>query len=248
MSQKSQNSLIEMIKTVVFAAVFVVGVHSLIYKPFHVISPSLVPTLLVGDYLFVSKFAYGYSRYSFPFSPNLFEGRIWSGQPKRGDIVLFKPPHKIEEDWIKRCVGLPGDRIQMTKGVLHINGTAVKLKKLKDYKWRDENGGYHDSELYLETLPNGVEHEIIKSRPFGLGFKDDTPEYTVPKDQYFMMGDNRDHSYDSRSIGAIPFENLVGRGDLIFFSTAIPTDPDAYWWQPWKWPTQTRFNRLLNRI
>jgi len=245
---KQDHWLTELIKTVVYAVILVLGVHSFFYKPFNIPSPSMVPTLLVGDYLFVAKFAYGYSKFSFPFSPNIFEGRILPGKPIRGDVVVFRPPHKSEEDWIKRAIGLPGDRIRVIEGVLHVNGAAVKLNKIRDYKWRDEYGRYHDSQLYLETLPNGVEHHILKSRPFGQGHKDNTPEYIVPEEHYFMMGDNRDHSDDSRSIGFIPFENLVGRADLIFFSTEIPTDPDAYWWQPWKWPIQTRYSRTFNLI
>ncbi len=250
MSKKQEHWLVELVKTIVYAGVFVVLFHSMLYKPFNIPSPSMVPTLLVGDYLFVSKFTYGYSRYSFPFGFPLFEGRVLSGRPKQGDVVVFRPPHETSEDWIKRVIGTPGDTVQLVDGIVIVNGKEAQLQFEKDYKWRDENGGYHDSQLYTETLPNGATHSILKTLDFGRNSVDNTQEFIVPDDHYFVMGDNRDHSDDSRGarLGMVPYENIVGRAELIFFSTKIPTDPTSYWWQPWKWPTETRYDRTMQLI
>ena len=248
MATKQEHWLAELVKTVLYAGIFVLFFHSILFKPFNIPSPSMIPTLLVGDYLFVSKYPYGYSRYSFPFGFPFFEGRVMSGSPKQGDVIVFRPPHKSEEDWIKRVIGTAGDRVQIIEGVVHINDQKVTLQYIDDYRWRDENGRYHTSQLYRETLPDGVEHEILKTQKFGAGHKDNTPEFIVPEGHYFVMGDNRDHSDDSRSIGFIPQENLVGRAEAIFFSTKIPTDPEVQGWHIWKWPTETRYDRMLSFI
>lgn len=244
-----QDKVVEFVKTIVSALGLVLIIHSLVVKPFVIPSPSMVPTLLVGDYLFVSKFTYGYSRYSFPLSPNLFSGRVLGGKPERGDVIVFRPTKTPDIDWIKRVIGLPGDRIQIIKGILHINGEAVTLEKVAPYHWKDEKGNHYDSDLYYETLPNGVKHKILKTDAFGEGRGDDTREFIVPKDHYFMMGDNRDHSSDSRfpGLGYVPYQNLVGRAEIIFFSTSLPTD-DGAWWMVWRWPTATRYLRFFNII
>lgn len=249
-TKQQEHWLVEFVKTIVYAGVFVLLFHSLLYKPFNIPTPSMVPTLLVGDYLFVSKFTYGYSRYSFPFGLPVFEGRFMSGAPKQGDVVVFRPSHDTSEDWIKRVIGVPGDVVQVVEGIVSVNGKEARLEFQEDYKWRDERGGYHTSQLYTETLPNGVEHSILKSVEFGAGKLDNTREYVVPEGHYFVMGDNRDHSNDSRGVdlGMVPHENLVGQAELIFFSTKIPTDPESYWWQPWKWPTETRYDRMMRLI
>ncbi|MEN8237179.1 MAG: signal peptidase I [Pseudomonadota bacterium] len=250
MPKKQDHWLIELVKTVVYAGAFVLLFHSLLYKPFNIPTPSMVPTLLVGDYLFVSKFTYGYSRYSFPFGFPLFEGRVLSGAPKQGDVIVFRPSHEIGEDWIKRVIGVPGDVIQVVDGIVIVNGQEARLQFKEDYKWRDEKGRYHTSQLYTETLPNGVEHLIVKTVDFGMNVLDNTQEFVVPEGFYFVMGDNRDHSDDSRGtrLGMVPYENIVGQAELIFFSTKIPTDPETYWWQPWKWPTETRYGRMMQMI
>lgn len=249
MTQTKQHWLIEFIKTIVSALALVLIVHTFLFKPFVIPSPSMVPTLEVGDYLFVSKYTYGFSNYSFPLSPNLFSGRIWSSAPKRGDVVVFRPTQDPDTDWIKRVIGLPGDRIQMIDGILHINGEAVLMEKIDEYKWKDQRGKHYESQLYLETLPNGVRHKIIKTEPFGTASKDNTQVFIVPEDNYFLMGDNRDHSDDSRfkTLGFVPHQNLVGRAEIIFFSTSLPTDGGA-WWMIWRWPTSTRYSRLLTII
>lgn len=240
-----KDSMFETIKTIGSALALVLVVHTILIKPFVIPSGSMVPTLLIGDYLVVSKPTYGYSRYSIPLSPNLFSGRIMASEPKRGDVVVFRPPHNTSEDWIKRVVGLPGDHIRMIEGVLTINGKPVVLEKISKYVWYDERGKSYDEDLYIETLPNGVKHQILKAKPFGQGSGDNTEELIVPAGHYFMMGDNRDHSHDSRfeDVGFIPFENLVGRAEMVFFSTDLPTQNGAFW-MFWRWPTATRYSRI----
>ena len=204
-------------------------------------------TLLVGDYLFVSKFSYGYSKNSLPWAPNLFSGRVWPGQPLRGDVVVFKYPARPWEDYIKRLVGLPGDRIQMIDGVLHINGEPCKLERIEDYVEASEGGIENRWPRYRETLPGGVTHDIVDREPDKPG-ADNTQEFVVPAGHYFMMGDNRDNSNDSRipdsGVGFVPEENLVGRADIIVFSM----DGSAQLWEFWKWPWTVRFDRFLHTI
>jgi signal peptidase I len=204
----------------------------------------MIPTLLVGDYLFVSKFSYGYSRYSLPWSIGLFDGRVLADQPERGDVVVFKLPSDNKTDYIKRLIGLPGDEIQVRGGILHINGKAVKRQRVQDVILQDYGGYTRQVTEYVETLPNGVKHRIWEQRDDG--FEDETPVYTVPADRYFMMGDNRDSSRDSRfaDVGFVPFENLIGRAEFLFFSH----DDSAGLWEVWKWPAAIRFGRILDAI
>jgi signal peptidase I len=249
MSEKSGNvakksragGFWESFKTVIYAVVIATMVRTFAYEPFHIPSESMVPTLLVGDYLFVSKFSYGYSRYSFPFGPALFSGRILSHQPQRGDIVVFKLPRDNKTDYIKRLIGLPGDHIQMRRGVLYINGEAVPKRLTGTYEAIDRFGNRLHAEEYIETLPNGVSYRTIDKQPNGA--YDNTDVYVVPADHYFFMGDNRDGSADSRilsQVGYVPAENLVGRAEILFFST----DGTAHFWEVWKWPFATRFARI----
>jgi signal peptidase I len=183
------------------------------FEPFSIPSSSMYPTLLVGDYLFVSKYSYGYSRYSFPFGLIQFEGRIWESPVERGDVAVFRNPSYLSEDYIKRIVGLPDDRIQITKGILHINGAPVERERIEDYEFTPG----HTASQYLETLPNGRVHRIVEEKGDAGGI-DNTREFTVPDGHYFAMGDNRDNSADSRIIGPIPAENLIGRAEILFFS------------------------------
>lgn len=247
--EMQQNWFTEFIKTIVSAGALVILVHTVFLKPFVIPSPSMYPELQVGDYLFVSKYTYGYSRYSLPLSPNLFSGRIFGRTPERGDVVVFRPPQDPETDWIKRVIGLPGDRVRMIEGILHINGEPVKLEKVGTETWKNEESKSYTSDVYKEILPNGVQHFIYKTFPFGSATKDNTREFIVPEGHYFMMGDNRDFSGDSRysSPGFIPYENLVGRAEIIFFSTDLPTEHGA-WWMVWRWPTATRYSRILKII
>jgi len=235
----------EFIKTLVYAVLIAVAFRTVAYEPFNIPSGSMFPTLLVGDYLFVSKPSYGYSRHSLPFSPPLFEGRIFASEPERGDVAVFKKPTDESTDYIKRVIGLPGDRIQMKQGRLYINGEMVPRRRVEDYVMTDPYGRTFSIPQYIETLPNGVEHHILEQ----LGDRaqhDNTPEFEIPEGLYFMMGDNRDNSLDSRdsSVGMVPFENFVGRAEFLFFST----DGSARGYEFWKWPFATRYSRLFQAI
>jgi len=196
-------------------------IRTFLFQPFSTPSGSLKPTLLVGDYMFVSKYSYGYTRYSFPFSPPLalISGRTFASEPERGDVVVFRLPKDPSTDYVKRVVGLPGERIQMINGVLHINGIAVRRERIEDFIETEDNGRQVRIRQWRETLPNGVSHptlDLIEN-----GFYDNTKEYRVPAGHYFMMGDNRDNSTDSRvenAVGYVPAENLIGRVQIIFWS------------------------------
>ena len=186
----------EIVKTLLWAGVIAVVIRTFAYEPFNIPSGSMIPTLLVGDYLFVSKTAYGYSKYSFPGGLVPIKGRIWEGEPKRGDVVVFRPPGEPETDFIKRVIGLPGDRIQVLNGILSINGKPVERQRIEDYVDPDEPGS-RPIPQYLESLPGGVQHRILEAEG-DMGTLDNTPIYVVPPAHYFMMGDNRDRSNDSR--------------------------------------------------
>jgi signal peptidase I len=230
----SKNDLRENIKTLVIAIFFALLFRSFAYEPFHIPSGSMKSNLLIGDYIFVSKFSYGYSRYSFPLGFPLFTGRIWETKPKRGDVVVFRPPGDPSTDFIKRLIGLPGDRIQMKGGVLYINDKPMP-KEYED-EWEDTDGE-HATKLkrYSETLPEGKTFSVLNEKV--LTSVEDTGVYEVPEGHYFMMGDNRDHSRDSRfasPVGFVPEENLVGRAELILFS--------------WKGGLSFRSNRFFQPI
>ena len=244
--KKDEGGLWETVKVIFQALLIAVVVRTLLFQPFNIPSGSLVPTLLVGDYLFTSKYSYGYSRYSVPFGPPIFSGRIWGTAPKRGDIVVFKLPKDNSTDYIKRVIGLPGDKIQVVDGILQINGKPVKRERIEDYETTDPFGRTIAVPQYLETLPEGVTHRVVE-RDGDRGYWDNTYVYTVPPNHFFMMGDNRDNSTDSRdesSVGFVPFENLVGRAEIIFFSI----DENASAWKVWEWPWTVRWNRLLRPI
>jgi signal peptidase I len=204
----------------------------------------MIPTLLVGDYLFVSKYSYGYSRFSFPFSPDLFSGRVFGSLPKRGDVVVFKLPRDNSTDYIKRIVGLPGDTIQMKNGHLFINGQEIPRQPAGTYV-AEGDGPSMVLERYLETFSDGNKHYILKASDDGP--LDNTQEYHVPPGYVFAMGDNRDNSLDSRvlnAVGFIPVENLVGRAEFIFFSV----DAEYPVWEFWEWPFEIRWGRLFTGI
>ena len=250
MSKRSSGTLVENIKTIVYAGLIAIGIRTVAFEPFNIPSGSMIPTLLVGDYLFVSKFSYGYSKYSLPFSPNLFSGRIFASLPARGDVAVFKVPRDNSTDYIKRIVGLPGDRVQMKAGQLYINGEQVPRRLLGDYL-AEESMVRVQVRRFAETLPSstspgGRVHDIVKMTD--TGGLNDTPEFKVPPEHVFAMGDNRDNSSDSRDptggVGFIPLENLVGRAEFIFFSF----DAQAPGWQFWQWPSEIRWSRLFTGI
>ena len=243
------NAFWETFRTVLYAMVIAILVRTFAYEPFNIPSGSMYPTLLVGDYLFVSKFSYGYSRHSFPYGAGLFKGRIWRTSPKRGDVAVFKLPTDNETDYIKRIVGLPGDKIQVREGVLYINDKVVERVRTEDYEYWNRYGELVKYAQYIETLPNGRSYKVLDATPFRLepGSLDNTSVYVVPEGHYFGMGDNRDNSQDSRvlgSVGYIPEENLVGRAEILFFST----NGSARLWEVWRWPFSIRFYRLGNLL
>jgi signal peptidase I len=259
---KAAGGLRETIRTVIYAVAIAICVRTFAYEPFNIPSGSMKPTLLVGDYLFVSKFSYGYSRYSLPFGLPLIPGRIFYTPPQRGDVIVFKQPANPSIDFIKRVIGLPGDKVQIMRGTIYINDVPVKRTRTDDYV--DSEPGYQPviREGYIETLPNGVTHEIalapvdparappaVCNDPHGYtGDPENTCPFVVPADHFFMMGDNRDNSADSRvegsGVGMVPKENLVGRAQFIFFSV----DGSADWWEIWKWPFAVRYDRLFKGI
>jgi len=223
-----------------------------VFEPFDIPSGSMTPTLLSGDYVFVSKLAYGYGPYSFPFLDSVLRHRIFAADPKRGDVAVFVNPH-TGEDYIKRIVGLPGDRIQMVHGLLTINGQPCKRRRIDDFTEREWDERYNRAfettrYRYRETMPNGVQHEILgeptreaeDSLP-----QDDTDAYEVPAGMFFAMGDNRDNSADSRmGLGFVPLDNLVGRAVIRFISV----EPEAHPWEIWRWPWTMRLGRFFGPI
>ena len=251
MARRPSSTLVENIKTIVYAGLIAIGIRTIAFEPFNIPSGSMIPTLLIGDYLFVSKYSFGYSRFSLPLSPPLFSGRIFGALPARGDVAVFKLPSDNSTDYIKRIVGLPGDRIQVTEGQLYVNGKIVPRVDKGEYV--DEGGPPTLARRFVETLPAATPdaqpraHEILKRE--SKGFPNDTPEYVVPAGKVFAMGDNRDNSQDSRYIdlvGYIPLENLVGRAEFIFFS--FQTRQGTPWWEVWEWPFQIRWSRLFKAI
>ncbi|WP_181705654.1 signal peptidase I [Chthonobacter rhizosphaerae] len=236
----------ETVKVIFQALLLALVVRTFLYQPFSIPSGSMKSTLLVGDYLFVSKFAYGYSRYSFPFGLAPIDGRVWSAAPERGDVAVFKLPADNSTDYIKRVVGLPGDRVQMRDGALFINDQPVQREKVSDFVETDPLGRTVSVPRYRETLPNGVSYYTLDLVPDSTA--DNTPVFEVPAGHYFMMGDNRDNSADSRvpgsGVGYVPFENLIGRADVIFFSM----DESAKPWMIWTWPWSVRWDRMLDTL
>ncbi|OCC25085.1 signal peptidase I [Croceicoccus estronivorus] len=253
--EKEENFFVFLIKLVAIVLIF----RSFVFAPFTIPSESMLPRLVDGDYLLASKWSYGYSKYSLPFSLPLIPGRIMASQPERGDVAIFKAPPLNNVDYIKRVIGLPGDTIQMKAGVLYLNGQAVKKERIADFvipqtpntdcatiafEAVEDGQAVCRYARFRETLPNGRSYEVLD---FGHTPQDDTDPIVVPEDKLFMMGDNRDNSQDSRfpprpggGIGLVPQENLVGKATIVMWST----DGSAEWIKPWTWFTSARWNRI----
>lgn len=267
--KKEKSGVSETGRTLVYAVLIAIVIRTVAFEPFNIPSGSMLPTLLVGDYLFVSKYAYGYSQHSMPFGIPRFSGRLLEKEPQRGDVIVFKRPKRFENDplvdFIKRLVGLPGDRIQVLGGILNINGTPVTRERVAppDYAANDR------ASYYVETFPNGNQHIIREESDQNR--LDNTPVYVVPPEHYFFMGDNRDNSADSRvfrpnfrrdagtplteleitidtpaswEVGFVPAQNLIGRAEILFYST----DGGARFWEFWRWPAATRFSRIFDSV
>jgi signal peptidase I len=242
---------LETVKTIFYALLIALVIRTFFFQPFNIPSESMQSTLLVGDYLFVEKFAYGYSRNSFPFRAwpvgGALHGRLFGSDPKRGDVVVFKMPNENSkdymEDFIKRVIGLPGDTVQMLNGQLYLNGKPVPKEAAAPYMETDPFGITHAIPRYKETLPNGVSYYVLDRIPDSS--EDNTEVFHVPPGHYFMMGDNRDNSDDSRlDVGYVPAEDLVGKAEFKFFSI----DDSAVWYEPWTWPGAIRFSRMFTPI
>ena len=251
--EPKEETLWDLIKVIVQAVVIAVLLRTLLFQPFNIPSGSLIPTLQIGDYVFASKYSYGYSHYSLPgfldWFPQAMPGRIFFSEPKRGDIAVFRPPGDQADDFIKRVIGLPGDKIQLKDARLYINGELVDRQPLAPYKTANPFGDSVEVPHYEETLPGGVKHEIIQLNG-DKGEYSNTDVYVVPPGHYFMMGDNRDNSSDSRVdpskggvVGYVPAENLIARAEIVFFSV-----DGAPAWEFWRWPWTVRWNRLMHVV
>jgi signal peptidase I len=243
---KKGESWLETFKTVAYALLIAFVIRTFLFQPFNIPSESMMATLLVGDYLFVEKYAYGYSKHSFPFSLAPFSGRVFSSEPVCGDVIVFKMPNPNSDlymqDFIKRLIGLPGDHIQMINGVLYLNDKPIPKVRVADYVEPDGFGGSRHVRQYRETLPNGKAYLTLDRFD---SQADNTQVFIVPPGHYFMMGDNRDNSDDSRAaVGYVPAEDLVGKAELRFFSI----DETAIWYEPWTWPGAIRLGRMFTFI
>lgn len=243
-TKKNDESLLETVKTVIYAIVIAMLIRTFWFEPYKIPSGSMYPTLEVGDFLFISKYTYGYSKHSFPFSFPTFEGRIWQDKPQRGDVVVFKYPGDNKTDYIKRVVGLPGDTIQMKDGRLYINDKIVERKEVGQYIIDEYVIRPQTLTEYIETFPNSHQHKILEYKD-DIPVVDNTPKFSIPENFYFMMGDNRDNSNDSRKdVGIVPFDNIEGKARFLFFSI----DDSARWYNPISWLTAIRWKRLFNKI
>ncbi len=243
MIKTKKNNFFGNLKSIIIAIFIALLIRSFIFEPFNIPSGSMKPNLLVGDFIFVSKYSYGFSKHSLPFSLPLIPGKILSNTPERGDIVVFKTPENNRTDYIKRVIGLPGDKIQIKNGLIHINGSEIFRKKLNDFIDTDKNISDKRVRQYKEYFYN-IEINVLDITDNGI--VDNTQIFDVPENHFFVMGDNRDNSQDSRffsTVGFIPYENLVGKAQFIFFSLE-----NSRFLQIWKWPNSIRFERIFKKI
>ena len=240
-----KKKIIDNIKTLFYALLIALFIRSFLFQPFYIPSSSMEPNLLIGDRLFVSKFSYGYSQHSFPFSPKIFSGRILKNSPNRGDVVVFKTPADNRTDYIKRLIGLPGDKVQIINKDLYLNGIKVEKKQVQTSLNISCGGENLEADVYEETLPNGIRYLAIYRKN---GSMINSDQYIVPDDHYFFLGDNRDCSRDSRflsSVGYVNFNNLVGKARIIFFSNDKKKGSLLKFWD---WNQIVRKDRLFKRI
>ncbi|MER2520526.1 MAG: signal peptidase I [Bdellovibrionales bacterium] len=240
----ASDGIAETIRTVIVAIIIAMIIRTFAFEPFNIPSSSMVPSLLIGDYLFVSKYSYGYGSVGTFWGMLPVVGRIGGAAPKRGDVIVFKTPKDNKTDYIKRLIGLPGDTVQVKRGILFVNGEAVKRTAMDMIVSNESGLSQVGATEFLEELPGGVAH-VVREEGDDMSL-DNTEEFKVPPGHYFFMGDNRDNSLDSRTakVGYVPEENLVGRAEVLFFSL----DEHAKFWEFWKWPTAVRVDRIFTKI
>ncbi len=240
---RKKNKFIKNLQSIFLAIFIALLIRSFIFEPFNIPSGSMKPNLLVGDFIFVSKYSYGYSRHSLPLSMPLIPGKIFSKYPERGDVVVFKTPQNNRTDYIKRVIGLPGDIIQVINGEIIINESKVFRKRTEDFIDTDIGVNQKRNRKYVEYF---FDNEIEVLDLVDNGIVDNTRKFKVPDDSFFVMGDNRDNSQDSRfinTIGFIPIKNLVGKAQFIFFSLE-----NSRFLEIWKWPKSIRYERIFTSI
>ena len=245
MKKNIKNIVLDNIKTLIYALFIAILLRSLLYQPFYIPSSSMEPTLLVGDRLFVSKFAYGYSKHSFPFSPPIYKKRLFFKEPQRGDLVVFKTPSDNRTDYIKRLIGMPGDTLQFINGDIYLNKKKITKSKINESMNIRCGKINFPVKIYEETLPNGVKYKAVYN---SAGTLQNTDVYTVPDNNYFLLGDNRDCSKDSRflsEVGYVNKLNLVGKAELIFFSNDTLKSSVL---QFWNWKDSFRFERTFKKL
>ena len=237
-----KNSFFSNVKSISLAVFIALLIRSFIAEPFNIPSGSMKPNLLVGDFIFVSKWSYGYSKHSLPFSLPLIPNKIFPKIPSRGDIVVFKTPQDNRTDYIKRVIGLPGDKIKIINGQINLNENKILRKKINDFIDNDHNTSAKRVRMYDE-LHDNYSFKVLDIMDNGIA--DNTKLFSVPEGYFFVMGDNRDNSQDSRfsNVGFIPSENIIGKAQFIFFSLE-----NSRFLEIWKWPTSIRYNRIFKKI